>query len=60
MQKPVKILPTNCDAATIWEQAKAMQARRKGSNPSDANDDSFLPETAPEQRDDDSILQVVS
>lgn len=58
-QAPVRILPTNCDAATIWEQAKAMQARRKGSNLSEAaEDDSFLPDTPPEDRDPDAILEV--
>ena len=56
----MRILPTNCDAATIWEQAKAMQARRKGSNPTEAEDDSFLPATPPEDRDPDAMLKVVS
>ncbi|XP_063680487.1 SH3 and multiple ankyrin repeat domains protein 2-like isoform X1 [Bolinopsis microptera] len=59
VQAPVRILPTNCDASTIWEQAKAMQARRKGSNPSaEQEDDSFLPDTPPEDRDPDAIIQV--
>ena len=37
-----------------------MQARRKGSNLSEAaEDDSFLPDTPPEDRDPDAILEVV-
>ncbi|KAL5258656.1 hypothetical protein ACHWQZ_G009202 [Mnemiopsis leidyi] len=58
VQAPVRILPTNCDAATIWEQAKAMQARRKGSNTAATEDDSFLPATPPEDRDPDAMLNV--
>ena len=63
-QQPVRILPVDCDAATIWEQAKLMQARRKGSlmPNSDAGDDSFLPESAPDSKgkDGDAVFQSVS
>jgi hypothetical protein len=36
-----------------------MQERRKSSHPKEADDDSFLPETPPEDKDPDAILQVV-
>eukprot|EP00116_Pleurobrachia_bachei_P006938 sb/3467200/ len=58
--QPVRILPVNCDAATIWEQARKMQEKRRGSSDGGSNSTSgeFLPEQKPTNQDPGVSLKM--
>lgn len=54
--EPVRILPGDCDPATIWEEAKKMDDRRKSKGVS-SEDNAYLPETKPETEDPQASLE---